>query len=387
MTPKSNIEAKVLPSSIKTPQPLSKVFKGFNPRLAKRPAALFRPIPLGIETLDKAFSGGVHPTDLTIIAGRQNVGKTIFITQIASSIARWAAEHNYPIVSWVCCYEHDEWELFTRLLCMESSQVDPDNPISYKMIIDAIVKVKEDKENQEDIITRLFEELPPSATKAMSEISTYFDHLIFYYGQRNILSVENIQTIIREYEKENRQVLIPIIDYLQTIPPEIRMIQHAYNPMSGNLIIKRNLEALKNMCIELQIPALVVAAVDNEALSRPGPVHIEDVAGPEETSYTVDSGIILNYDVVKGASISNAENRKASIRISVEKNRRGPVPLEWRHKFEGGAFHIDPKGEEIAFEESYQKDRVNIIDDRVDAPSPDMRPEELLPSANNKFNK
>jgi replicative DNA helicase len=321
---------------------------------------------LGIETLDKAFSGGIHPTDLTIIAGRQNVGKTIFITQIASNVARWAAEHQYPIVPWVCCYEHDEWELFTRLLCMESWRVDPANPISYKKIIDAIVKVKEEGKTQEDIITHLFETLPSSATEAMTEISKYFDHLILYYGQRNILSVEHIQTIIREYEKENHQVLIPIMDYLQTIPPEIRMIQHAYDPMSGHLIIKRNLEALKNMCIELQIPALVVAAVDNEALSRPGPVHIEDVAGPEETSYTVDSGIILNYDVVKGASISNAENRKASIRISVEKNRRGPVPLEWRHKFEGGAFYIDPKGEEIAFEDSCQKDRVNIVDERED---------------------
>ena len=376
MTPKSKTETKVLPSSINTPQPLSKVFKGFNTRLTNRPAALFRPIPLGIETLDKAFSGGIHPTDLTIIAGRQNVGKTIFITQIASYIARWAAEHNYPIASWVCCYEHDEWELFTRLLCMESWRVDPANPISYKKIIDAIVKVKEEGKTQEDIITHLFETLPSSATEAMTEISKYFDHLILYYGQRNILSVENIQTIIREYEREHHQVLIPIMDYLQTIPPEIRMIQHAYDPMSGHLIIKRNLEALKNMCIELQIPALVVAAIDNEALTRPGPVHIEDVAGPEETSYTVDSGIILNYDVVKGASISNAENRKASIRISVEKNRRGPVPLEWRHKFEGGAFYIDPKGEEIAFGDSYQKDRVNIVDEREDAQSPDRCPEE-----------
>ena len=376
MTPKSKTETKVLPSSINTPQPLSKVFKGFNTRLTNRPAALFRPIPLGIETLDKAFSGGIHPTDLTIIAGRQNVGKTIFITQIASNIARWAAEHQYPIVSWVCCYEHDEWELFTRLLCMESWRVDPANPISYKKIIDAIVKVKEEGKTQEDIITHLFETLPSSATEAMTEISKYFDHLILYYGQRNILSVENIQTIIREYEREHHQVLIPIMDYLQTIPPEIRMIQHAYDPMSGHLIIKRNLEALKNMCIELQIPALVVAAIDNEALTRPGPVHIEDVAGPEETSYTVDSGIILNYDVVKGASISNAENRKASIRISVEKNRRGPVPLEWRHKFEGGAFYIDPKGEEIAFGDSYQKDRVNIVDEREDAQSPDRCPEE-----------
>ena len=376
MTPKSKTETKVLPSSINTPQPLSKVFKGFNTRLTNRPAALFRPIPLGIETLDKAFSGGIHPTDLTIIAGRQNVGKTIFITQIASNIARWAAEHQYPIVPWICCYEHDEWELFTRLLCMESWRVDPANPVSYKTIIDAIVKVKEKEENQEDIITHLFEELPSSATEAMTEISKYFDHLILYYGQRNILSVENIQTIIREYEREHHQVLIPIMDYLQTIPPEIRMIQHAYDPMSGHLIIKRNLEALKNMCIELQIPALVVAAIDNEALTRPGPVHIEDVAGPEETSYTVDSGIILNYDVVKGASISNAENRKASIRISVEKNRRGPVPLEWRHKFEGGAFYIDPKGEEIAFGDSYQKDRVNIVDEREDAQSPDRCPEE-----------
>jgi hypothetical protein len=50
----------------------------------------------------------------------------------------------------------------------------------------------------------------------------------------------------------------------------------------------------------------------------------------------------------------------------VEKNRRGPVPLEWRHKFEGGVFYIDPKGEEIAFEDSYQKDRVNIVDERED---------------------
>ncbi len=111
---------------------------------------------------------------------------------------------------------------------------------------------------------------------------------------------------------------------------------------------------------------MVVAEGDNEALSRPGLVHIKDVAGPEETSFTVDSGIILNYDVVRGASISKAENRKAAIRISVEKNRRGLVPLEWRHKFEGEAFYIDPKGEEIAFEDSYQKDRVNIIGDRED---------------------
>jgi hypothetical protein len=130
--------------------------------------------------------------------------------------------------------------------------------------------------------------------------------------------------------------------------------------MAGDLIIKRNLNALKDMCVRQQIPALVVAAIRTEALSRPGPVHTEDIAGPEETAYAVDSSILLNYDTITGESVSQSEGRKASIRISIEKNRRGPVPLEWRHRFEGGSFYIEPKGEAVPIEESYQNSRVNM---------------------------
>ncbi len=360
MTTRKHSEAVQLPKSIRLPEPLAITATQFDHKLAARPAALYRPVPMGFDTLDYAFSGGLHPTDLTLIVGRQNVGKTIFISQIASNIALWAARNKYPIVPWICCYEHDEWSLFTRLLCMESWKYDPENPLTYEMIVDAIIDVKENYPDEKDIYSRIIEKLPVSAARAVEAISHYFEHLSLYYGARNYLSVEYIEVIIEEYEKRHGKALIPIIDYLQTIPPDTKLIHRASEPAAMHLIIKRNLEALKGLCIKKQIPILVVAAVDKLALTRPGPVHIEDVLGPEETNYTIDSAIVLNHDVIYGGSISDADERKATIRISVEKNRRGPVPLEWRHRFVGGSFYIDTIGETVSSQESYQNSRVNV---------------------------
>ena len=345
-------------SELPIPEPLSRTVRKFEDSLSTLPSELFQPIPFGMAALDRAFSGGVHAPDLTLVLGRQNVGKTIFILQIARNMALWSKANNNKIIPWVCCYEHNEWSLFTRLLCMESWIQNPEDPLSYKEIIEAIIKVKKRDPDSGRVYSLLFDELKGKGVGAIDGISQYFDNLMLYYARRDRFRVEDIASTLEYFRVERGEFLIPIIDYLQTIPADKKLIARASDPQARELIIKNNLEMLKSLCIERQIPMLVVAAVDQQALVRQGPVHVEDALGPEETNYTIDSAIVLNYDRVTSENISQAEGRKAHIRISIEKNRRGPVPLEWRHQFNGGSFYIDPRGEDVPLEESYQSARV-----------------------------
>ncbi len=66
------------------------------------------------------MGGGLHAEDLVLVVGRQNVGKTLFVSQIARNIARWAAMERNNVVCLVVCYEHSPILLQQRLLCMES---------------------------------------------------------------------------------------------------------------------------------------------------------------------------------------------------------------------------------------------------------------------------
>jgi hypothetical protein len=163
----------LMPGGARLPQTLAEQVQGFDKYLYDLPTALFRPIPLPLENLNQAFGGGLHPQDLTLIVGRQNVGKTILVNQIARHIALWATENNYPIAPFVCVYEHDEWTMFARLLCMESWHVSPQNPLRYEDMIRAIERVKGEEPFERAVFSRLFDVLPPAALQAQMAISKY----------------------------------------------------------------------------------------------------------------------------------------------------------------------------------------------------------------------
>jgi hypothetical protein len=105
---------------------------------------------------------------------------------------------------------------------------------------------------------------------------------------------------------------------------------------------------------------IAVAAVDKNALVRPGPVHLEDVLGPEVSNYTPDCAIVLNRDSITTASSGNGNGREQTIRVAVEKNRHGPSELEWRHELLGGTFYIHSRGQEVSVKESFQAGRVEL---------------------------
>ena len=117
----------MLSGGLVTPKTLDAHLKVFNNHLEALPAALFTHMPLGITWLDNALYGGINAQDVMLIIGKQNVGKTTLLLQMARHMAKWAKENDYPIAPFLVCYEHDEWDLFTRLLCQESYLCNPNN--------------------------------------------------------------------------------------------------------------------------------------------------------------------------------------------------------------------------------------------------------------------
>jgi replicative DNA helicase len=348
----------LMPGGARLPETLAEQVQGFDKYLYDLPTALFRPIPLPLENLNRAFSGGLHPQDLTLIVGRQNVGKTILVNQIARHIAVWATENNVPIAPFVCIYEHDEWTMYARLLCLESWHVSPENPLRYADVIAAIEQVKGDDPLERAVFSRLFDVLPPAALQAQLAISRYAGKLVLYHGSRVYTTVDVIREMLTYYLTTYGLHLIPIVDYWQAMPPSTRLLGKDIE--APDVVRAANLGSLKDLANDWRVPVLAVAAVEKNALVRPGPVHLEDVLGPEVSNYTPDCAIILNRDTVTAASSGDGSGREHTLRVSVEKNRHGPSELEWRHALLGGSFCIHAQGTDVPVAESFQAGRVRL---------------------------
>ena len=350
----------MLSGGLVTPKTLDAHLKVFNDHLEALPAALFTHMPLGITWLDNALYGGINAQDVMLIIGKQNVGKTTLLLQMARHMAKWAKENNYPIAPFLVCFEHDEWDLFTRLLCQESYLCDPNKPLEYGVIRQTIRKIKEELDAPDAVptdrqfIDLLFSALPPIGIQAAAEIGSYSSRVIFWYGDSTYTTVQVIKEVITHYA-ENGLYLVPFIDYLQTIPPPIRLIEASIT--NHDVVIGANLSEIRSMAVTQHVPSILVAALDDDVLRENRPGHIEDIYGPIQTKYTPDIGLVLNPDILSLDSVSSLD-RRTKIRISLEKNRKGPSELEWRHERFGGHFFFDPKGEKVPFGESYQITRV-----------------------------
>jgi len=110
---------------------------------------------------------------------------------------------------------------------------------------------------------------------------------------------------------------------------------------------------IRTLAVAQHVPSILVAALDDDVLRENRPGHIEDIYGPIQTKYTPDIGLVLNPDELAGCGPGSVE-RRTKVRLSLEKNRKGPSELERRHERFGGSFFFDPNGEEVPLEESYQ---------------------------------
>ena len=276
------------PGGTGPPVSLRETLQAFEKALPSLEPSSLRPIPTGFPELDANMGGGLHAEDLVLVVGRQNVGKTLFVSQIARNIARWASAERNHVVCLLVCYEHSPLLLQQRLLCMEARLASEGHEklVSLDQIREAMVSLAEN-DTLDDLSSFLLQ-LPKSALLGWREMEKYLDALYLYRGDPVYTSPEALDKMVVMLRRRGLWPVL-IVDYLQRVPlpPELLGLAPGRH-------IDYVVRSLKALALRRGIPLMAVGAVDELALRRQGPVHLEDLWGPVTVAYEPDAAWVMN---------------------------------------------------------------------------------------------
>ena len=192
-------------------------------------------IPTGFTDLDQLL-GGLHKTDLIILAGRPSMGKTALATNIAFKIASENSIDNENKKNVVGFYslEMSSEQLATRILAEDSS-------ISSE-------KIRRGEMNSND-----FQKIIKSSQK-LGSLSLFID-------DSPNLSIAALRTRARRLKRKHNLDII-VIDYLQLIRPSVSRPDNRVLEIAE---MTRNLKALSK---ELNIPVLCLSQLSRQVEQR-----------------------------------------------------------------------------------------------------------------------
>jgi len=196
----------------------------------------------GLRDLNKR-TGGLHPSDLTILAGRPGMGKTALATKIAFGAARAmlanARAENPNAVARECVaifsLEMSADQLATRLLAEES-------------------KISSDKIRRGEIQARDFD-IFVQASRELSEIPLVID-------DTPAITLSALRTRCRRLKRTQGLGLI-VVDYLQLMRPAA-----GTRPESRVLEISMITQGLKAIAKELAVPVIALSQLSRAVESR-----------------------------------------------------------------------------------------------------------------------
>ena len=192
-------------------------------------------IPTGFTDLDQLL-GGLHKTDLIIIAGRPSMGKTALATNIAFKMVNTKSmdDENKKNIVGFFSLEMSSEQLATRILAEDSS-------ISSE-------KIRRGQLNSND-----FQKIVKSS-QTLSDLSLYID-------DSPNLSISALRTRARRLKRKYGLDAI-VIDYLQLIRPSLS------RPDNRVLEIAEMTRNLKSLAKELNIPVLCLSQLSRQVEQR-----------------------------------------------------------------------------------------------------------------------
>jgi len=164
-------------------------------------------------------------------------------------------------------------------------------------------------------------------------------------------SPEAIDKIVAVLERQRLHPVV-IVDFAQRVPP-----RPALAGLDRDQHIDYVIRSLKGLALRRGVPVVAVGAVDEQAIRRHGPVHLEDLWGPVTMTYEPDVGCVLNNDHLEA---TGEGGRARAVRLAVEKNRHGASEFEWRHHLYGERFFLRPEGSLVRVAESSQIERIGV---------------------------
>jgi hypothetical protein len=280
--------------------------------------------------------------------GKQNVGKTLFVSQLARNIARWAANTRNSVVCVLICYEHSPVLLLQRLLCMESWLAGaPQAGITLAQIREALADLAETGRLED--VSSLLLKLPKPGLLGWRAMERYLDTLYLYRGDPVYTSPDAIDKIVVVLQRQGLHPVV-IVDYAQRVPAPAELAG-----IGRDLHLDYVVRSLKAQAMRRSIPVVAVGAVDEDGIRRQGPVHLEDLWGPVTMTYEPDGAWVLNQEHLEPAGDGG---KARAVRVAIEKNRHGRSEVEWRHHLYGERFYLQPEGTTLPLNESFQPERL-----------------------------
>lgn len=340
-----------LPPFVMEPDDLEEVALKIEENLQVGREEAFWPIPTGFITLDDLTGGGLYGGDLTIVGGVQNIGKTALILQWANHMAAEGA------LAIVVCYEHSTRTLWERLLCQNSFEQRGEAHVTMDLLRDAYIESIRERDRQkqgnghnklhmlDEVLARL-----PAGVQAWSKLSDRMHNIWLATGDGLNTDLEALAKYVElAVQQYKRSRIVLFVDYVQRVP-----VIDSSRAVETEERIERVLAGLKGLAMRTSandavLSIVAVGAADDQGL-RMGRVHLENLWGNAIMQYEPDIAVIGNRD-------SWDKEGVPIVRWAIEKNRRGPSNLEFRHKYHGAAYWFETKGTLVTKEASWQQER------------------------------
>ncbi len=254
-------------------------------------------VETGFTELD-ALSGGLHDSELVILAARPSMGKTAFAMNIAEHVAFVVKRPVLFVSLEMACIE-----LVDRLLC-SSAQVN-----GHRLRNGTISK--EDRR-------RLVEK--------MDEISS----APLFIDDTPGRTLTEIAAVARRLKRKEQGLALIVIDYLQLIEPD-----NPRDPRQEQ--VARIARRLKMMARELEVPVLCLAQLNRQAEAsrdnRPRLNHLRESGAIEQDADVV---MFVHREEYYQATAEEKEHVKGKAEIIVAKQRNGPtadIHLLWQQDY------------------------------------------------------
>jgi replicative DNA helicase len=253
-------------------------------------------ISTGLTELD-AKTGGLHDSELVILAARPGMGKTALATTIAENTSM-GEKHCVLFVS----LEMSRLELAERLLCARG-HINGHNLRSGT--------------------------LTQTERRKLIEASSELSEAPIYIDDTPSRTMTEIAAVARRLKRRSELRLI-IVDYLQLIEPD-----NSKDPRQEQ--VSKIARRLKGMARELKVPVLCLSQLNRQAEASkdniPKLSHLRESGAIEQDA---DIVMFVHREEYYVTSDEEREKLRGKADIIVAKNRHGPtdtVPLTWLKEF------------------------------------------------------
>jgi replicative DNA helicase len=245
--------------------------------------------PTGFEAYD-SITGGLHRSDLVIVAARPGMGKTSFATGAAIGVAKRGETVG------IFSLEMSARQLAGRMLCTEA-------------------RVPVSATRQGRIPTERFTDLQ----MALGDLATLGIHIDDASKGRPYVAdiVSRARRLASEAERQRKRLGLIVVDYLQLVKPREVLVKQRHDLAVGEVSTE-----LKSLAKELDVTVIGLAQLNRGVEQRQDkrPV-MSDLRDSGQLEQDADQIVMLYRDEVYNANSSD----KGIVEIIFAKNRHGVI--------------------------------------------------------------